>query len=69
MTIEATYALFRDKEMGSLPARKLPDPIILSDNPLTAEPDAIKDLEVWMPVVGRRVAHCTPGHETLCPGW
>jgi len=69
MTIEAAYALFRDEEVGSLRAGKLADLIILSDNPLTVEPDAIKDLEVSMTMVGGRVAYCAPGYKALCPGW
>ena len=63
MTIEAAYALFRDEEVGSLRAGKLADLIILSDNPLTVEPNAIKDLEVSMTMVGGRVAYCAPGYE------
>jgi predicted amidohydrolase YtcJ len=69
MTIEAAYALFRDEEVGSLRSGKLADLIILSGDPLTVAPDAIKDLEVWMTMVGGRVEHCAPGHEALCPGW
>jgi predicted amidohydrolase YtcJ len=68
MTIEAAYALFRDQEVGSLRAGKLADLIILSDNPLTVEPNAIKDLEGTMTMVGGRVAYCAPGYEALCPG-
>jgi predicted amidohydrolase YtcJ len=68
MTIEAAYALFRDEEVGSLRAGKLADLIILSDNPLTVEPVAIKDLQVCMTMVGGRVEYCASGCEALCPG-
>jgi len=68
MTTEAAYALFRDDEVGSLAPGKFADLIILSDNPLSVPPEAIKDIEVWMTMVGGRVEHCAPNHETMCPG-
>jgi predicted amidohydrolase YtcJ len=69
MTIEAAYALFRDGEVGSLRPGKLADLIVLSGDPLAVDPGSIKDLEVWMTMVGGRVAHCAPGHGAMCPGW
>jgi predicted amidohydrolase YtcJ len=68
MTIDAAYAIFREDEVGSLKAGKLADLIILSDNPLTVDPDAIKDIELLMTMVGSRVEYCVPGQEALCPG-
>jgi len=67
MTIESAYALFRDQEVGSLKPGKFADLIILSDNPLTVHPDAIKDVQVLMTMVGGRVEYCAPGQGTLCP--
>ncbi|MFQ5822684.1 MAG: amidohydrolase family protein [bacterium] len=67
MTIESAYAIFRDQEVGSLKPGKFADLVILSDNPLTVVPDAIKDIEVLMTVVGGRVEYCAPGHDALCP--
>jgi predicted amidohydrolase YtcJ len=67
MTIEPAYALFRDQEVGSLRPGKLADLIILSGNPLTVGPAAIKDIQVRMTMVGGRVAYCAPGYEPLCP--
>ena len=55
--------------MGSLKADKLADLIILSDNPLAIHPDAIKDVEVLMTMVGGQMEHCETGHEALCPGY
>lgn len=69
MTIEAAYALFRDEEVGSLRTGKLADLIILSGNPLGVAPEAIKDIEVWMTMVGGQVEYWAPGQEALCPGW
>ena len=68
MTIEAAYALFREQEVGSLKAGKLADLVVLSDNPTTVDPDDIKDIEVWMTMVGGEVEYCAPGHKAVCPG-
>ncbi len=67
MTIEGAYALFRDEEVGSLEAGKFADLIVLSGNPTTIDPLDIRDLEVWMTMVGGKVEWCAPGHEALCP--
>jgi len=67
MTREGAYALFRDDEVGSLRPGLFADLIILSDDLLTADPESIRDMEVWMTMVGGGVAYCAPGHEALCP--
>ena len=67
MTINAAYALFREDEIGSLEAGKLADLIILSQNPLQVEPEAIKDTDVLMTMISGKVEHCAPGRESLCP--
>jgi predicted amidohydrolase YtcJ len=69
MTIEAAYAIFREQEVGSLKPGKFADVVILSDNPLTVEPDAIKDIELVMTMVGGGVEYCAEGQEVLCPGY
>jgi predicted amidohydrolase YtcJ len=66
MTTEGAYALFRENEVGSLEPGKYADLIILSGNPLT-NPDEIKNLKVWMTMVGGRVEWCAPGHAEFCP--
>ncbi len=68
MTVGSAYALFRDEEVGSLQPGKLADVIILSEDPLTLDPDTIKDIEVLMTMVGGQVEYCAPGYEALCPG-
>jgi len=35
---------------------------------LTVAPDALKDVQVWMTMVGGQVEYCAPGHAALCPG-
>lgn len=67
MTINSAYALFRDKDIGSLREGKYADLILLSDNPLTMEPNTLIDLEVWLTMVNGKVEYCAPGHENLCP--
>ena len=66
MTIEGAYALFRDQEVGSLLPGKYADLIILSGNP-AADLNAIRELEVWMTMVGGEVRWCAPGQEVFCP--
>jgi predicted amidohydrolase YtcJ len=67
MTIEGAYALFRDDEVGSLEAGKFADLIVLSGDPTAIDPMSIKNLEVWMTMVGGEVEWCAPGHEEHCP--
>jgi predicted amidohydrolase YtcJ len=66
MTMGSAYALFRDEEVGSLKPGKFADLIVLSKNPVTADPDQIKDIQVLMTMVGGRVEYCASAHETLC---
>lgn len=67
MTIEAAYALFMEEMIGSLKPGKFADLVVLSENPLTVDPDSLKDLEVLVTMVGGRVEYCDAGHEALCP--
>ncbi len=55
MTMGAAYALFREEEVGSLKPGKYADLVILSDNPLAVELDAIKDIQVLMTMIGGEV--------------
>jgi predicted amidohydrolase YtcJ len=67
MTRNSAYALFRDEEVGSLSPGMYADLIVLSGNPLDVTPAQIKELEVWLTMVGGRVEYCAAGHETGCP--
>ena len=69
MTINAAYALFRDEEVGSLEVGKYADLIVLPDNPLTAAPEALVEMNVLLTMVGGRVEFCAPGHADLCPSF
>jgi predicted amidohydrolase YtcJ len=68
MTIHAAHALRMDDVAGSLVVGKLADLIVLSDNPLTVAPAAIRNIEVRMTMIGGKVEFCRTGHESLCPG-
>lgn len=67
MTLGAAYALDRDQEVASLVAGKLADLILLSDNPKTMAPMALRNLQVLMTMVGGKVEHCADGLQALCP--
>jgi len=67
MTINAAYALFREKDVGSIIPGKYADLIILSDDPLTVESINIVDINVWMTMVNGKMEYCMPGHEDVCP--
>jgi predicted amidohydrolase YtcJ len=52
VTISAAYQLHLDDEIGSLEPGKQADFAILTEDPLTVEPIAIRDIEVWGTVLG-----------------
>ncbi len=66
MNIEGAYAMFRENEVGSLAAGKYADLIVLSGNPKT-DLNKVRNLQVWMTMVGGVLRWCAPGHEDLCP--
>ena len=65
MAINGAYALFMEEKVGSLKPGKFADLIVMSDNPLAVDPDALIDPQVLMTMVGGRVEYC--GQEDLCP--
>jgi predicted amidohydrolase YtcJ len=67
MTINAAYALFRDEEVGSLEAGKYADLTVLTGNPVATAPEALKDLNVLLTMVGGQVAYCAADNQSLCP--
>jgi len=67
LTIEPAYAVSQENALGSLKAGKFADMVILSGNPTTVAPDALKDLQVLMTMVGGKMGYCAAGSEALCP--
>ncbi len=56
-TLEAAYASYMDRTVGSLAVGKRADFVVLSDDVLTIHPDKIKDIKVEMTIVGGTVEY------------
>ena len=56
-TINGAHASFEENLKGSITGGKLADYVILGDDPHTADPHAIKEIEVVRTVVGGRTTH------------
>ncbi len=67
MTINAAYALFRDEEVGSLESGKYADLIVVTGNPMAIEPEAIRELNVALTMIGGRAVYCADDSQNLCP--
>ena len=51
-TLESAYSVFQEDTLGSLMVGKRADFVVLSDDILKIEPDAIKDINIEMTVIG-----------------
>jgi predicted amidohydrolase YtcJ len=67
MTNDAAYALGIDSVVGSLKPGKLADLIVLSDDPLQVDPDALPHIDVLVTMVGGRAEFCAVDAGPLCP--
>ena len=54
-TINAAFASFEEGIKGSIAPDKLADMVVLSDDPIKAPPDQIKDIRVEMTIIGGKV--------------
>ena len=59
-------ALFREDEVGSLEVGKFADMLVVSGDPL-GDPFAIKDIAVWMTMIGGQTEYCADGQAAYCP--
>ena len=66
MTIEGAWAVSMEDYIGSLKVGKYADLIVLSDNPLSIDPEKIKDLSVQMTMIGGNVEYCAAGQTEIC---
>jgi len=56
-TLGSAYAEFMEDKKGSIEVGKLADFAVLSRDPLSVEPAALKDVQVEMTIVGGRIVH------------
>lgn len=63
MTIEGAYTVKQEDYLGSLEAGKFADLIIISGDPLTIAEDDLKDLEVWLTMVGGTIEYQKAGYD------
>jgi hypothetical protein len=62
MTIEGAYAVGQENYIGSLEAGKYADLIVISDDPLTTNPDNIKDIEVLLTMIDGNIEYLKSSH-------
>lgn len=75
VTLDAAYSLRLEHEVGSIEPGKRANFTILEDNPVTCDPDAIKDIELWgtvmegrvLPVGGISASGATGFHDRSAP--
>jgi len=60
-TLGSAYAEFQESRKGSITPGKLADLAILSEDPLSAEPETIKDIEAVMTIVGGKIVYRKEG--------
>ena len=66
LTIEPAYAVSMEEYIGSIKPGKFADLIILSDDPLTMDPNDLYKLKVWMTMVNGEIKYCADGQDVYC---
>lgn len=66
MTIEGAWAVSMEDYIGSLKVGKKADLIVISGNPLTIDPQEIKDLTVQLTMVSGKVEYCVENQAGIC---
>lgn len=63
-TIEAAYQFGMEKDAGSLEVGKFADFVVLDRNPLTVDPDEIRNIKIYATICGGRVTYVDiPDHD------
>jgi predicted amidohydrolase YtcJ len=52
VTVDAAWQNFEEHSKGTIEAGKLADLVVLAENPLTVEPERIKDIEILETIIG-----------------
>ncbi|MFX1263286.1 MAG: amidohydrolase family protein, partial [Promethearchaeota archaeon] len=61
MTIDAAYIVSQEDYIGTLESGKFADLIVLSDSPLDVYADELKDLEVYLTMIGGKIEYVKDG--------
>jgi predicted amidohydrolase YtcJ len=70
MTSAPAFAAFAEQDLGSLAVGRLADITVLSADPRSLAPDALRDLSVTMTIVGGKpVYDATRDTASASPGW
>jgi hypothetical protein len=68
LTINAAIASGEGDAKGSLEVGKLADLVVLSDDPLAVDAEAINDIRALITIVGGAIEWCAPEVEATCAG-
>ncbi|MFW9965461.1 MAG: amidohydrolase [Candidatus Sifarchaeia archaeon] len=63
MTIDAAYIVSQEDYIGTLESGKFADLIVISDSPLDVNADELKDLEVYVTMVGGNIEYVKDGSD------
>ncbi|MCE7749648.1 MAG: amidohydrolase family protein [Candidatus Heimdallarchaeota archaeon] len=67
MTIEGAYAVKQEDYIGSLEVGKYADLIVIDDDPMTMNPDNLKDINVLLTMVGGKIEFQLSSHTFPTP--